>query len=367
MALPSEKDCERVYGDDGRVMDALRIVREQLPLLSSHELRLKLVRDVQRNLWDDWVERFQMTTWIQVKKGPPQLLTMNWAQREFFDKVILGSIADGRPMWGIILKARQLGMSTLLQGLHYFWTNENPDRNALTISYHKDQTRELFRKQRYIHRRQWVERELRANRTNVLEFDDNDSQTLVQTAGADEAGVGFTLHHVHCSEIPLWRDPRSLISGMSPAIPDDNPECSHIWESTARGAAGLFYETWNRAVDGRSAYIPYFAPWHRHPTYRQEFRSGNDRNEFMRTMTSADVNYMRAYDLTPEQMKWREWITEAKLDNDRRRFRQEYPASPDEAFLTTGDPVFDPDLVQAMSKETAQPRWRGHIGMKVSA
>jgi hypothetical protein len=100
-----------------------------------------------------------------------------------------------------------------------------------------------------------------------------------------------------------------------------------------------------RATDPSSAseWGAVFFAWWEHPEYR---RTPRDPEKFERSMTDEEREIQLRYGLSLEQMYWRRWAIENKCEGSLDRFHQEYPANPEEAFLTSGRPRFDLKTVE---------------------
>lgn len=64
---------------------------------------------------------------------------------------------------------------------------------------------------------------------------------------------------------------------------------------------------------------------------------------------------MEAYHLSPEQMAWRRWCIAVNCHGDKRKFQQEYPSTPEEAFLFSGTPFFDNEQILLRLAAAAEP------------
>ena len=71
-----------------------------------------------------------------------------------------------------------------------------------------------------------------------------DSEYRVETAD-DNAGRGMTIHNLHCSEVSRW--PRGGLEALASLRAAVVPEGEIVLESTPNGAAGVFYEEWQKA------------------------------------------------------------------------------------------------------------------------
>ena len=126
-----------------------------------------------------------------------------------------------------------------------------------------------------------------------------------------------------------------------------------VLESTANGVGDYFHSMWNQAVKGENEFIPIFLAWFTDPTYTRSFRSEAEKNEFIKqvdqTYTDTSGKEVRTYEynlkvknsLTYEQLNWRRWTIKNKCGGDEELFMQEYPSTPEEAFISSGRPKFN--------------------------
>jgi hypothetical protein len=111
---------------------------------------------------------------------------------------------------------------------------------------------------------------------------------------------------------------------------------------------GVFYDLWKGAVDGSNGYVPVFIPWHVNPEYRETVPK-----KFQRTPEEEEL--AEKYSLDDGQLMFRRRkIAQNGID----LFRQEYPSEPEEAFLTTGRPVFNPEQLQETLADAADVKER---------
>jgi hypothetical protein len=175
---------------------------------------------------------------------------------------------------------------------------------------------------------------------------------VVDTANEMEAGRGQTYTAVHASEVAFWPDIETKLLGLLSTVPHD-PETLVILESTANGN-NFFRDLWDDAVDGKNGYIPFFAPWHEDPANTRGSSPGSDRKEFEGQIGQGPYGedepmLQERFGLSLEQLHWRRWrIDQPDIAGDLRKFRQEFPAFPEEAFISTGQQVFDQRRVQIL-------------------
>lgn len=346
----------------GVLRDSMRSIEDSKAGKEKVQAARATCHEAVMELWPDQLERIGKTSIIMTKDAGARLLVPNVPQVRFYNTAIRDRRAAGQPVRAIILKARQLGFSTFIQAWHYDELQANPYRTAMTLSYDDDSTREMFQKTHLIHERWPFPRPTVRDSSGVLEFERKHGSTFyTKTAGAKAAGRSFTVHHMHCSEVPMWQDAETVFTGALQAVPD-RPHTSILIESTAKGAVGAFYDYWKQAEAEENDYTPFFAPWHWESEYQLPFASQEHCRRWKSVrMTSDDDKYQARFALTDEQMHWRDHTTRNKLKGDRAMFRQEYPASAEEAFLSTGMPVFNADFIQSLYSHVQPPRIVGDI------
>lgn len=168
----------------------------------------------------------------------------------------------------------------------------------------------------------------------------NDSWIESNTAKNLTAGRSFSIRHLLLSEYAFYGDAATLMTGLLQAVPDDNGT-TIIVESTANGVGGAFYDLWQRASDPRGGtdWLAVFFAWWEHPEYTRPLDI--DRRRFEDSLSKEEQALWRNHKLALEQLNWRRWAIVNKCEGDTDRFHQEYPSTPEEAFLTSGRPRFD--------------------------
>jgi hypothetical protein len=169
-----------------------------------------------------------------------------------------------------------------------------------------------------------------------------DKDSYVQFLSADSAtsGRSYSLRHLHLSEYAFYRDASTLMTGLMQSVPDD-PGTTIIVESTANGIGGPFHELWTRANDPQNCgdWVPLFFAWFEHPEYTLPLDVPRD--VFQGMLDDEEKALHQRLGVTFEQIAWRRWTIANKCEQSVDRFHQEYPSTPEEAFLVSGRPVFD--------------------------
>ena len=305
--------------------------------------------------------------YIRTKRAQIVPLKLNRAQERLLEALQRQDEA-GRPMRVIVLKARQLGFSTLAEALIFARTANTPNVNSLIVAHREDSSANLFKMSKLFFERLTEERRPMAKNSNarelVFENPERDpskkaadpglmSRIRCNTAGGDGIGRSDTLMNVHASEFAFWRgDKAATWVGIMQAVPAVRGSMV-IVESTANGF-DEFHRLWEAAVAGESDFEPLFFPWFSNPEYRM--RATPD------TRWTAEEETLRAqYALDDEQLTWRRWCLKNNCGGDERLFRQEYPSCPDEAFLTSGQSVFDNEQVARRRTNAPQCVMRGEF------
>lgn len=226
----------------------------------------------------------------------------------------------------IVLKARQIGFSTYIQG-EIFRRLVTKSTRALTLT-HDDKTTQILREtaDRFYKYCKFnnIQPARRFANASMSTFTDFDSMHVIGTAGNTDIGRGGSYTDIHLSEVAFFPDAERVIAG---AMQGGNPDV--ILESTANGATGYFYDLCMDALAGRNNYKLHFYPWYRNPEYSIV-------SPEKITLTPEEKELVKKYKLTDSQIKWRR----NKQIELKRLFPQEYPESPEEAFLLSGKGFF---------------------------
>lgn len=307
---------------------------------------------------------------IKTKSGMVVPFRLNDAQRKLY-AVAKWQQDAGKPVRLIILKARQLGFSTLTEGLIFHACATRRNVNALIVAHREDATANLFRMSKlfYDELPAPVKPMLRASNAQELVFENPSklrserearpglrSRIRCATAGGRGIGRSDTLQCVHLSEYAFWPDgadgKASTLAGILQAVPS-LPGTMVVIESTANGFED-FKERWDAAVAGENDFEPVFFAWFENPEYSMPVVPGTE-------WTPEERDLKAAYQLTDEQLQWRRWCIANNCGGSLDMFRQEYPASPGEAFLHSGTGVFDNEQIVLRLERLPGPVGRGEF------
>jgi len=305
-----------------------------------------------------YIQRFLK---IKTKGAKVEPLILNRAQIRLLD-ALDEQDRQGKPMRAIILKARQMGFSTVTEAKMFHRAATARNQNGLVVAHQDDSTRLLFEMTRryYENLPEPLRPMKRASNAQELVFDNPDkdparrekrpglhSRIRCQTAGGRGIGRGDTLQMVHLSEFAFWPgDKLATLTGILQAVPSERGTMVVI-ESTANGY-DEFRNLWEAAVNGENDFAPLFFPWFEHDAYRMPVPPGTE-------WTPAEEELRERFGLDGEQLQWRRWCIANNCHGDERLFRQEYPSYPEEAFLTSGAAVFDNELVDRRLRDAPEP------------
>lgn len=300
---------------------------------------------------------------IRDKDARVHLIVLNWAQIDLIRELEKQMRETGRVRI-IVLKARQLGFSTLIEGIEVINKFLIANCFSLVLSHEGASAKYLYNMGRRALCEKWPlgNIKLRRDRMDGMVLGPPiNSTTEVATAKNAGSGRSRTIQFLHASECAFYDNASTLMLGMMQSVPDRG---SFVFmETTANGIGNWFHQQWEQAESGLSSYLPLFYPWHKHPEYRFDFPSPAARGKYADTYSVEERELVREHGLEPEQIKWRRMTIIDKCEGDVILFRQEYPMTADEAFIVSGRPVFDPEnMAKILNRARAtEPLGKGYL------
>jgi hypothetical protein len=269
----------------------------------------------------------------------PVPFVLNPIQRKYAE-MLSEEYPDLEGIREIVLKARQEGMSSFILALFTVDFICIPHSISICISHRKDATELLFKKVKF-----YIESYCNKNGFDVKQYLGTETKGLITsqvknsmfyigTAGAKVGGRGGSARNILFSECAFYQDTelitaREIVVGTAQQVPQGRGMI--FIESTANGMDNYYQQEWERAnlppdKDGRPASI-----------YRPRF-------------FAAKGFYSE------------EWLAEKASEFPTERlYKQEYPDDPDEAFISSGEPFFDNQLLKAMMDTRPEPVIAGRI------
>jgi phage terminase large subunit-like protein len=209
----------------------------------------------------------------------------------------------------LILKARQLGITWLVCAYALHLCLFKPNRLVLTFSIGQEEANEMMRRISAMYWR--MPPELRASlpqpkKDNTEEFTLDNGSAIHSLPSRKSAGSGYTASLIILDEFAKNENAAKLYTAVKPTIDGGG---KMIILSTANGAGNLFHEMVEKAQKGLSRFAFRFLPW--------QARPGRDA----------------------------EWYAAVAADAiDSSLMKQEYPATPEEAFEATEVDSFLPNI-----------------------
>lgn len=315
---------------------------------------------------------------ITDKDGALVPLRFKWAQRQFIEAV-MDDLLNDRPIRYIILKARQMGFSTVIEALCYWWTTTHNNVNSVIIAHKKNAAKNLYKMFRryYTNCDPMFRPVMKYNTKDDLTFDVSDEvkaeyesrgqkspglSSEIQTMVASEGGGrSNTIHFFHGSECAFWDAGADVLSSALQAIPLRANTFAFL-ESTANGIGGYFYDEWQNAKKGDSIFKPMFFAWHEDPEYAID-------NGPIKEYTEEEQGLLKIFEekgypketWDPKIHFWRVKKQEFRSRPD--ELYQEYPKNDIEAFLASGRSKFDKQALMKMEEIANLPENQPKFGI----
>lgn len=274
---------------------------------------------------------------IRDKEGKIIDFKLNEPQMKLYN-IIKEQKQQGKPVRIIILKARQMGFSTVTESILFKETATKFNINTGIVAHKEEATTNLFNMSKRIYDNLPIEMKpsKKASNAKELVFDNQEgtglkSKIKCMTAGADGIGRSDTFNNLHISELAFWNNAKETMLGLMQSVPN-LPSTMVIIESTANGYE-YFKEMWDKSVAGENDFIPLFVGWHELEEYQMPYTGFE--------LTEEEEKLKETYNLTNEQLTWRRWCIANNCGGDIEQFKQEYPINPHEAFMLSGTTVFD--------------------------
>jgi hypothetical protein len=264
--------------------------------------------------------------YIVNKQGGRVKFKLNWAQTELYND-----------MWycNVILKARQLGISTFISLLFLDRCLFNPNQSAGIIAHTLDDAQQLFRRVKfaYDNLHDEIKGAIKAENdtANMLKFSNGSSLRV----GTSLRGGTFQYLHISefgkiCSKFPDKAE--EIVTGSLNTVAAGQ----YVFiESTAEGRDGYFYDICKRAQLMRQDelseidYRFHFYPWHRETGYRigSTVRIDDDMTKYFDHLETMGIA------LDYEQKAW--YTVRQAIQKD--EMSREYPSTPEEAWEVSNE------------------------------
>ena len=288
---------------------------------------------------------------IKTKRGDVTSFSLNKAQLYIHQRLEQQFKETGR-IRALILKGRQQGVSTYVEGRFYWRTSMNYGKKAFILTHEEEATRNLFEMAQRYHQWSQLKPETGATNAKELVFSKLDSGYKVGTAGNKSVGRSSTLQLFHGSEVAFWPHADEHAKGILQAVPTE-PGTEVILESTANGVGNFFHQQWKSAELGISDFQAIFVPWF----WQHEYKRPVGGDPFQ--LTEEEEALKVQYGLSDPQLNWRRHkIVELSAGgvDGLKAFRQEYPMNAAEAFqVSGGEGLISSSVVAKARAEEVKP------------
>ena len=265
------------------------------------------------------------------------------------------SIKRGEQVRKVLVKSRQIGFSTFTEAYAINKCHLNSEYNAFIIAEKQSSTQNVLE----ISKRFFDNLPSNIPKPKLLENSikgmawDNGSKIRLASAGGSSIGRSMTNQFLHASEVGFFDNADEVVAGLFQTVPN-NKDSVIILESTGNGTSGngrFFYDRAMEGIDKKSKWDTIFFPWFEHHEYQLPFLTKGEENLFRKTLSDEELHYMKCYNVSLQQLKWRR----DKLYNDFNKretlFRQEYPSTIQEAFQTSSNTLIPLEALERAKKD----------------
>jgi hypothetical protein len=255
----------------------------------------------------------------------------------------------------IFLKARRVGLSTLATGLAQAHCIAHPGALARCIAQNAEVAAANFAMAcgfREDCKELYPGAPKPTKKTLIWPHSDGPDSTFTHHTAATVHGQrGLTTSFIHMTEAAFYPYEGAFTSLMNTLSSDRNNAA--LIETTANGMEGpgeAYYQAWEAAVAGDNEFLPIFLPWWDDPAYQlpEEFALDAPRDEYEKFLMTGVKHWKtgKRVKIGKSQIAWFRETLSAKCEAVIERWRQEYPSTPEEAFVATGNPAFTIEEMQ---------------------
>ena len=291
-------------------------------------------------------ERFCRELTVETKeRGLQKLGTQLLGTQKYLMQEIGRGLEEGKHFF-VVLKGRQLGITTISLALDLYWhfihpgfqgtlttdTEENRDQFRTTLAMYIEGLPTEYKIPLVSHNRNQM----------VLK---NRSRLFYQVAGIrakGSLGRGKAITFLHGTETSSWGDEEGLASLLA-SLAETNPARLYLFESTARGF-NMFHDMYVTAKRARTQHA-IFCGWWRNELYAIDAESdiykvywdgklSPEEKEWVK-----DIKKQYGVEINTRQIAWWRWKLSEGIKDEALMY-QEFPPTEDYAFIMTGSSYF---------------------------
>lgn len=270
-------------------------------------------------------------------------------------------IVAGLPLFIVFFKARQMGISTLVNGWCHWHVWRLSDIEATLVAHERPLVYSFVDRLRIFHEElpdvPGIARTLRMGGRNARvprdELYYTETRSKITTVVAKNAEArGRSSPHYHLAEYAFYDAAAELLGAIMPQLPAAGTparlQCSLLVESTPNGKND-FFELWQHACSEESEWEAKFFPWYvQEDEYSLACPAGWS-PDAERVAWGERLGHLRksidgcSY-LTNEQLYWYEVTLESECGGNQDQMDREYPSDPETAFLLRSRSIFKDDM-----------------------
>jgi hypothetical protein len=244
----------------------------------------------------------------------------------------------------VILKGRQLGITTISLALDLYWQFTHPGWQGTLVA-DTEENRDMFRSTLAMYM-EGLPKEYKiplvAHNRNQMVLK-NRSRLFYQIAGnKSRLGQGKAITYLHGTETASWGNEEGLASLIA-SLAEKNSERLYMFESTAQGF-NMFHDMYKTAKRAKTQ-SAIFCGWWRNEYYQVPADSNIYKVYWDGKLTGEekewhkDIKKLYGFEINSRQMAWWRWKMAEGIKDDALMY-QEFPPTEDYAFVMTGSSFF---------------------------
>jgi len=244
----------------------------------------------------------------------------------------------------VILKGRQLGITTVSLALDLYWQFTHPGWQGTLVA-DTEENRDMFRSTLAMYM-EGLPKEYKipliAHNRNQMVLK-NRSRIFYQIAGnKSRLGQGKAITYLHGTETASWGNEEGLASLIA-SLAEKNPERLYMFESTAQGF-NMFHDMYKTAKSAKTQRA-IFCGWWRNEYYSVTADSNIYKVYWDGKLTpeerewTKDIKKLYGVEINSRQMAWWRWKMLEGIKDESLMY-QEFPPTEDYAFVMTGTSFF---------------------------
>lgn len=280
---------------------------------------------------------------IKNKEGDCVWFELNEEQRTILDD-LEEAWNSQQPFNAIMLKARQVGLSTFCCGANWCFISTHEFKSSHIMSYLQESSDAFIQKLEFFCENEpcWLKKTIIGRKPFKIGKEKRDKGgcdvRVESSERREKVGRSFTFQFSHMSEGAFYppKDQDGIISSILKVLPDGWPRIS-FEESTGRVRNDSFHLRFMRAYEGKLGKTrAYFFPFQDHKEYRLALPKGMSVEKFLDGLADRDKVRMETYGMDVEQIHW--YVTKRSEemnseDMTEDMFMREYPCCIDECFV----------------------------------